>query len=137
MALITFDDKVTNIPLPMSYDFQTDTASGEKTLYHYYTVSGDGFVIVSASVITDSTSSYGSSYGYINQKGVNDSAYTTIVYNYNRLPSSLGQAQGVSMTAGIQVSDGDTLQMRITQTKGGSKTFMYSCLCYGCTVTYS
>ena len=129
MALITFDDKVTNIPLPMSYDFQTDTASGEKTLYHYYTVSGDGFVIVSASVITDSTSSYGSSYGYINQKGV--------IYNYNRLPSSLGQAQGVSMTAGIQVSDGDTLQMRITQTKGGSKTFMYSCLCYGCTVTYS
>lgn len=138
MSLITFENMVPpETAFPMSYDYHDATVSGSTTRYQYYTVSGSGFVIVTACVRSDTTNSYGSSYGTIGLKKSEESSYTTLVYNYNRVPSSLAQRQGMSNTIGIQVDDGDVIRMQITTTKSGSKLFMYNCLCFGCTVTYS
>lgn len=131
MPLVTFDDRNVEQESNISHVFETTTGSGNTSQVHYFDIEGDGFVIVTCSVqTTGSTSDYGSSYGdiYLNS--------TVIVHNYNRLTTANTENQGIELSAGIQVSDGDEIQCRLTQTKNGAKTFRWYCLCVGCTATY-
>ena len=132
MPLVTFDDRDVNEDFlnKISHVSQSTTASGESSQTHYFDITGSGYVVVTASVRTDTTSSYGSTMITIWHNG------TAVGYGYNRWGSSLNQRQGGSATVTLKVSNGDTIQMQIEQTKGGSKTHWWSCLCFGCTASY-
>lgn len=131
MAIVTFDNTDIKTQYPFSYVLRTDTGSGNITKTHGFTVHGNGFVVVTISVATDSTSDYGSTLLYIWLNGY------IKAFNYNRLTSSASQPQGGTLSVGLQVSDGDTISTQIDQTKNGSKTFRYYCFCVNCTVTYT
>lgn len=131
MPLVTFDDRNVELTNNISHVFQTTSGSNNTSQTHYFDIEGDGFVVVTASVqCTGSTNDYGSSYGQIYQNG------TIIVHNYNRLTTGNTENQGIELSAGIQVSDGDVIQMSLSQTKNGAKTFRWYILCVGCTATY-
>lgn len=130
MPLVTFDDRNVNELENISLVSKSTTGSGETSQTHYFDITGNGFVVVTASVRTDTTSSCGSTMITIWHNG------TAVGYGYNRWGSNLNQRQGGSATVTLQVSNGDTIQMQIEQTKGGSKTHWWSCLCFGCTATY-
>ena len=131
MALTTFDDRKIEAQQPFSYVLFTDTGNNSVTKSHGFTVHGDGFVVVTISVATDSTNDYGSTLLYIWLNGY------IKAFNYNRLTSGMAQGQGGTLSVGLQVSDGDSITTQIDQTKNGSKTFRYYCFCVNCTVTYS
>ena len=104
MPLKTFDDRNIQLTDQISHVFQTTSGSGNISQVHYFDIEGDGFVIVTCSVqTTGSTSDYGSSYGqiYLNSD--------VIVHNYNRLTTANTENQGIELSAGIQVSDGDVI----------------------------
>ena len=130
MPLKTFDDRNVEMLSKMSLVSRTTSGSGETSQTHYFDITGDGFVIITASVRTDTTSSYGSTMITIWHNG------NAVGYGYNRWGSNISQRQGGSDTVTLQVADGDVIQMQIEQTKGGSKTHWWSCLCFGCTATY-
>lgn len=129
---ITFDNRNISLAGQISNVYQYETANGNTHKQHTFTISGDGFVVVTASVrCTGSTNDYGSSYGYIEKGGYR------IVHNYNRLTTANTEQQGIEVCAGMQVSNGDVITVDLTQTKNGAKTFYYYCLCVGCTATYA
>lgn len=132
MPLRTFDDRNIQLTDQISQVYNYESASGNTTKTHTYTISGDGFIVLTASVrCTGSTSDYGSSYGYIEKGGYR------YAHNYNRLTAANTEQQGIEVCAGIQVSDGDVVTVYLAQTKNGAKTFYYNCLCVGCTATFS
>lgn len=135
MPLKTFDDRNIQLTDQISHVFQTDSGTNNVTKTHYFDISGDGFVVVSQSVRKyGSVSDYGSSYGdiYVTMNGTEQ----RVAHSYNRLTTANTEEQGLSMSIGLQVSDGDTIRMYLAQTTNGSKSFYYYILCIGCTATY-
>ena len=132
MSFITFESSDLIKDVPISHTFNTESGSNEVTKNHTYTVSGDGFVVVTASVeTTGSTNDYGTSRIYIYHNDV------LITFGFNRLAVANTENQGGSASATIPVSNGDTIKVQAYQSKNGAKTFRYYCLAVGCTVTYS
>ena len=132
MSLVTFDNVDIISQTPISHDFRTESGNNEVTKNHYYTVSGNGFVVVTASVeTTGGTSDYGTSRIYIYCNDV------LITFGYDRLAVANTENQGGGASATIPVTDGDVIHVQAYQSKNGAKTFRYYCLAVGCTVTYS
>ena len=131
MPLKTFDDRNIELTSNISHVFHTDSGSGNVSKTHYFDITGNGFVVVTASVrCTGSTNDYGTSSARIFLNG------ERIAQGYNRLTVANTEEQGISISAGLQVADGDVVEVGISQTKNGAKTFLYYCLCVGCTATY-
>ena len=132
MALVTFDNRDLNKDISISHTFDTESGNNEVTKTHSYTVSGNGFVVVTASVqTTGSTSDYGTSRVQIYRNDV------LITFGYNRLATANTENQGGAASATILVNDGDVIKVQVYQSKNGAKTFRYYCLAVGCTVTFS
>ena len=131
MSLKTFDDRDVSFDVTISNDFHTESGSGTTTKNHTYTVSGNGFVVVTASIqCTGSTSDYGTSRVDISLNGV------SVAHGYNRITTANTEGQGGAASATVQVMDGDIINIQAYQSKAGAKTFRYYCLAIGCTVTY-
>ena len=123
-------DAIANLGVCAFPTFITDPNSGTTTseVLKNYTVVGNGFIIAAASVYSDSTNSYGSAYATIQLNG------TALVRDCARIESSAATPVGAGATVGFLVSDGDTVGMHTTCTKGGTKYITRCFLCFGCTV---
>ena len=93
-----------------------------------YTVSGNGVVIVCASIV-----SYASDYGQ----------YTAAIYHNGTLIMGAGSRYDTSNAAGfgaaaaapIVVANGDKIRIALQNTKAGAKSVFRRFLCFGCTVS--
>ena len=132
MSLKTFDDRDIKYEIPISHDLHTESGSGTTTKNHTYTVSGNGFVVVTASIqCTGSTNDYGTSRVDIYLNDV------LMAHGYNRLTTSNTEGQGGAASITMQVVNGDIIKITAYQSKAGAKTFRYYCLAVGCTVIYA
>ena len=124
MPLLTFDNREIKTQLPFSHDYRTDTGNNSTTKHHYYTIQGDGYVVVTISVeCTGSTSDYGSTLCYVY---LNNSLKS---FGYNRVTTANTENQGGITSVGLEVKSGDVIHVQIDQTKNGAKTFRYYCFC--------
>ena len=93
------------------------------------TVHGNGFVLISISVITDDTSSYGTTGAVIVVGG------NTVAADIKRYPSAYAQKQASSATIMRAFSDGDTFKVGMGSTRGGTKWYRRHYVAFGCTLT--
>lgn len=102
------------------------TATFDKT----YTVSGSGVIVVFASVLSDSTSDYGTWRAHIFHNG------NRIFGEGTRWGENLPYSLGASTAVPISVSNGDTIEVYLSHTKGGRKDAYRRFLCFGgCSVS--
>lgn len=93
-----------------------------------YSVAGDGVILVSASSYSDTDNDFGSWQAEIFHNDVlisgEGSRFTT--NNTNRF--------GASVSCPVQVSNGDTIKIRLYNTKLGTISVFRRFMCFGCSV---
>lgn len=114
--------------LPTEFTDNTETEQNSR-ITKSYTVSGNGFVIVTASIMTDTTKDTGTMSAYV----LRNNDY--IAYDANRLTVEVPEKLGASVTVAVKVINGDVLTIALAATKNGSKNLFRSFLCFGCSVS--
>lgn len=114
--------------LPTEFTDNTETTQNSR-ITKSYTVSGNGFVMVTASIMTDTTSDVGSMSAYV----LRNNEY--IAYDANRLTVAASEKLGASVTVAVKVINGDVLTISLAATKNGSKNLFRRFLCFGCSVS--
>lgn len=94
-----------------------------------YTVSGNGWLIASASIISDNTAGTGGVEASISLNG------TTVSYSQSRLTQSSAVWIGGNCCVGLAVKSGDVIRVKLVCEKTGNKTLYRNFLCFGCTVS--
>ena len=94
-----------------------------------YTVSGSGVLWVTATINTDDTNTYGSTQSAIRH---ND---TIVARTQFRYPSAYSQAHAATASSAIKVSNGDTINIQLGSTRGGTKYYYIYFTCLGVTVS--
>lgn len=113
---------------PYAY-YNQSTTTGNTNNETEFTVSGNGFVYVSASIYSDSTSDTGIIRTIISAAG------HTYAQNQGTIDYARGYVIGSNASCMIPVSNGDVIKILLQSTKGGTKTMIQNLMCFGCTVT--
>lgn len=113
---------------PVLHNDDTST-SGNTAVTKAYTVSGNGFIIITASIWSDDTSDTGTTYTSISLNN------NTICADGNRLSTAANIHVGACSTIAIPVSSGDSIGISAVCSKNGSKSIFRNFLCFGCTVS--
>ena len=109
------------------------TVGGTNEESKTYTVSGNGVVVVSTSIISDQSSTdWG--WAYINISLGNSVVYASGNFNAAQNVGS-NRSFGTEATCPIAVSNGDTITVACANYKTGTKTVYRRFLCFGCTVS--
>lgn len=108
---------------------ETETTTSSSTVSKNFTVSGNGYVVVSISVQTDAENDYGSTSAIITKNGA------TLAVCTHRLTAANTLRLAANACIGVTVSDGDIIGTELVSTKNGSKTLYRNFLCFGCTVS--
>ena len=122
-----------NSPMPSwLYEEKSFSSTTEQT--YSYIVSGNGYIIATLYIRSDSTNDYGTLLARIDQLDGNNELFTRGWSAY-RLSSAWAGEIGTEATACFYVSEGDTVSFIADSSKGGTKRIRYSALMFGCTLT--
>ena len=113
---------------PYAY-YNQSTATGNTNNETNFTVSGNGFVYVSASIYTDITSDTGTVRTVISAGG------RTYAQNQGTIDYARGYVIGSNASCMVPVSNGNVIKIILQCTKNGTKTMVDNLMCFGCTVT--
>ena len=108
---------------------ETETTTSGSTVSKNFTVSGNGYVVVSISVQTDTGNDYGSTSAIITK----NSATLAVCTHRSNVANPVRLAANACV--GVTVSNGDIIGTELVSTKDGSKTLYRNFLCFGCTVS--
>lgn len=100
-----------------------------------YTVSGEGFLICTGYVRTDSTSDTGTAHAIIEHKISSTGVNYYRAWNMYRLQTAQALEIGTCATAAFTVANGDTVDFLLGCSKNGTKRIRYTILCFGCTLS--
>lgn len=127
-AVVLDADDVGALPTVIVDD--TYSTASAATFDKTYTVSGNGVIVVFASILSDTTEDYGTWQARIYHNS------TCIMGEGTRFTTAYNQIFGASTSAPIQVSNGDTIRVFLYNTKGGRKDGYRRFLCFGgCSVS--
>lgn len=108
---------------------ETETTTSGNTVSKNFTVSGNGYIVVSISVQTDSTNDTGTTGASITKNGA------TLAACIHRLSAANAAILAANACIGVTVSDGGIIGTALFSTKNGTKTLYRNFLCFGCTVS--
>ena len=109
--------------------FEDNTSSSAQTqVSKEYTVTGDGYVIVTGSIMSTNASDTGTTHARVYLNNV------LVAGDGSRLTSSTDIYIGACASTPLSVSNGDTIKIIVYCTKNGSHTINRRFLCFGCTV---
>lgn len=116
--------------LPTVIVDNTSSSASTATFDKTYTVSGNGVIVVFASILSDATSDYGTWQAQIFHNG------TIISGSGTRWGTNIDYKVGAEASTAIEVSDGDTIRIYLYITKNGTKYGYRRFLCFGgCSVS--
>lgn len=107
----------------------SETTSLSTAISKTYTVSGNGYIIATASIYTDSTSDTGNTYCIIYKNG------NVMFGQAISIDTARAYVQGAGGSIAFTVSNGDTVELYCRSTKSGSKTIRRTVLAFGCTLS--
>ena len=126
----SWNDINSSASLPKVVVDNTTTTASVAAINKTYNVSGTGVIVAYASIMSDSTSDYGTWRAQIGHNG------TVIMGSSTRFGTATADAYGASTSAPIQVNDGDTITISLYNSKTGTKYIYRRLLCFGsCTVS--
>lgn len=114
-------------PMPVLFEDNTSSSS-QNEVSKEYTVTGDGFVIVTGSIMSTNASDTGTTRARIFLNN------TLAAGDGSRLTSATDIFIGACATVPLAVANGDTIKINVYCTKNGSHTINRKFLCFGCTV---
>lgn len=114
--------------MPTEYTDSTSTTA-ITSVSKVYTVSGNGYVIASCSVASDTTSDVGWSMAQIRRDT------TTLAHSYGNIDQARAYPNGAGVCVAFNVTNGQTITLILQGNKGGSKTLYRTILAFGCTLT--
>lgn len=111
------------------YFFEDDTSSSAQTqVSKEYTVNGNGYVVVTGSIMSTNASDTGTTHARIFLNNV------LVAGDGSRLTTSTDIYVGACASVPLSVSSGDTIKIIVYCTKNGAHTINRKFLCFGCTV---
>ena len=116
-------------PLPTEYVSNLTWTDWANTKTLTWTVHGSGFVYVTASTRASANNDTGTAYVEILLNG------NLVAVDLNRLTSASTVRISASTSAMMNVSDGDTIKINLSNTKGGTAEGYRRAMAFGCTLT--
>lgn len=103
--------------------------------YYNYTVSGDGWIIATIYIRSDTTSDYGSAIAGVYQTPISDGTEYARGWSSTRTDTASNNEIGAEAVGAFKANSGDTVSLLARCTKNGTKRIRYSIMCFGCTLT--
>lgn len=119
----------TGTPMPTEYVSNLTWTDWANTKTLTWTVHGSGFVYVTASTRASTNNDTGTTYAEILLNG------NLVAVDLNRLTSASTVRLSASTSAMMNVSDGDTITINLSNTKGGTAEGYRRAMAFGCTLT--
>lgn len=122
-----------NSPMP-SWIYEEKSTSTSDAQTYSYTVSGNGYIIATLYIRSDTSNDYGTMLTRIDQIDGNNDTFTRGWSSF-RITAATTDEIGTEATACFCVSNGDTISFIAKGTKGETKRIRYSAFSFGCTLT--
>lgn len=127
----TAADAIANLCAGITEYTDSESTSSNSAINKVYTVTGNGYVIASCSVVTDTTSDVGWCWARIRR---NTDAMAEQV---TTMDTARAYQTGASVSCSFMVSTGDTISLLLQGNRNGTKTLLRTILAFGCTLTTS
>ena len=122
-----------NSPMP-SWIYEEKSTSTSDAQTYSYTVSGNGYIIATLYIRSDTSNDYGTMLTRIDQIDGNNETFTRGWSSFRNTVATTEEI-GTEATACFYVSNGDTISFIAKGTKSGTKRIRYSAFSFGCTLT--
>ena len=123
------------IPTTPTWYYEELSVSGNGDNNYYYTVNGDGWIIATIYVRSDSTNDYGSAIAGVYQTSISDGTEHARGWAGTRTDTASNNEIGAEAVGAFKANSGDTVSLLAKCTKNGTKRIRYSIMCFGCTLT--
>lgn len=119
---------------PTWYYEEQSSSSNEDNLYNYI-VNGDGWIVATIYIRSDSTSDTGTSVCGVYQTPIASGVEFARGWSTTRLQTAQAIETGTEAVGIFNANNGDTVDLLARCTKNGTKRIRYSIMCFGCTLT--
>ena len=124
-----------DLPITPTWYYEERSVSGSGDNYYNYTVNGDGWILATIYVRSDTTNDYGSAIVGVYQTPVSSGTEYARGWSMARTQSPDGTELGAEAVGAFIANSGDTVSLLAKCTKNGTKRIRFSIMCFGCTLT--
>lgn len=115
------------------YEERSVTSNGDNS--YNYTVNGDGWILASIYIRSDTTNDYGSAIAGVYQTSISTGELNARGWAGTRTDTASTNEFGAEAVGAFIANNGDSISVYAKCTKAGTKRIRYSIMCFGCTLT--
>lgn len=115
--------------------YEEQTASGTNENQYKYTVNGDGWILATIYIRSDTTNDYGSATAGVYQTPISSGVEYARGWSSTRTDTASTNEIGAEAVGTFKANSGDTVTLLARCTKSGVKRIRYSIMCFGCALT--
>lgn len=115
--------------------YEERSVSNTSENQYKYTVNGDGWILATIYVRSDTTNDYGSAIAGVYQTPIADGTEYARGWASTRTDTASNNEIGAEAVGAFMANNGDSISLLVKCTKGGTKRIRFSIMCFGCTVT--
>lgn len=115
--------------------YEERSVSNTSDNYYNYTVNGNGWILATIYVRSDTTNDYGSAIAGVYQTPISSGTEFARGWAGTRTDTASTNEIGAEAVGAFKANSGDTVALLAKCTKTGTKRIRYSIMCFGCTLT--
>ena len=124
-----------DLPITPTWYYEERSVSGSGDNSYNYTVNGDGWIVATIYIRSDTTSDTGTAVCGVYQTPIATGEEFARGWSTVRLQTAQATEIGTEAVGAFIANSGDTVSLLARCTKNGTKRIRFSIMCFGCTLT--
>lgn len=124
-----------DLPITPTWYYEERSVSSTSENAYDYTVNGDGWILATIYIRSDTTNDYGSATASVYQTSISDGVEYARGWASTRTDKASTNEIGAEAVGAFMANNGDSISLLVRCTKSGTKRIRYSIMCFGCTLT--